>query len=129
MRKENSSNYINEQYLYQVCELNSAINVISGRWKSQIVYSISKGYNRFNLIRKELPLLSEQVLGRQLKDLEKHCIIFKREIPETVPAGIEYILTEKGENLVPILQNLCDWGKEYENLPVKLAIKEKSLTV
>lgn len=113
MRKENSTNAINEQFLFQVCELNSAIAMISGRWKSQIVYSISQDNNRFHLIRKELPNISEQVLSRQLKELETHAIINKKEIPDTVPFGIEYVLTSEGYDLVPILENLCDWGKTY----------------
>ncbi|MGV0926659.1 winged helix-turn-helix transcriptional regulator [Empedobacter sp. ULE_I145] len=113
MRKENSTNAINEQFLFQVCELNSAIAMISGRWKSQIVYSISQDNNRFHLIKKELPNISEQVLSRQLKELETHAIINKKEIPDTVPFGIEYVLTSEGYDLVPILENLCDWGKTY----------------
>lgn len=88
--------------------------MISGRWKSQIVYSISEGNNRFHLLKKELSNISEQVLGRQLKELETHAILIKKEIPGTAPAGIEYILTNKGLELVPILQHLCNWAKEYE---------------
>lgn len=113
MRKENSTNAVNKQFLFEVCELNSALAMISGRWKSQIVYSISQGNNRFHLLRKELPNLSEQVLGRQLKELETHAILIKREIPDTVPLGIEYMLTNKGLDLVPILESLCEWGKVY----------------
>lgn len=113
MRKENSSNSLNKQFLFQVCELNSAMAMISGRWKSQIVYSISQGNNRFHLLKKELPNVSEQVLGRQLKELETHAIIVKQPVPDTVPPGIEYILTGKGRDLVPILKSLCDWGKVY----------------
>lgn len=115
MRKENSTNEINKQFLFQVCELNSAITIIGGRWKSQIVYSISQGNNRFHLLKKQLPNISEQVLGRQLKELETHAIIVKKEIPETVPIGIKYVLTNKGLDLVPILESLCEWGKVYEN--------------
>ena len=113
MRKETSTNAANEQFLFGICELNSAVSIISGRWKSQIIYSISEGNNRFHLLKKELPNISEQVLGRQLKELEIHKIIIKKEIPGTIPAGIEYILTNKGKDLVPILKNLCEWGKEY----------------
>lgn len=114
MRKENSTNSVNEQFLFQVCELNSALAMISGCWKSQIVYSISKGSNRFHLLKKELPNISEQVLGRQLKELETHAIIVKRKITGTVPVGIEYVLTNKGKDLAPILESLCQWGKAYE---------------
>lgn len=113
MKKENSTNSINEQFLFQVCELNSAIAMISGCWKSQIVYSISQGNNRFHLLKKELVNISDQVLGRQLKELETHAIIVKKVIPDTVPIGVEYILTNKGVDLIPILESLCDWGKTY----------------
>lgn len=113
MRKQSSTNSLNEQFLFQICELNSALSMISGRWKSQIVYSVSTGANRFHLLKKELPNISEQVLGRQLKELEVHAIITKNEIPDTVPVGIEYVLTNKGKDLVPILESLCDWGKVY----------------
>lgn len=98
--------------------------MISGRWKSQIVYSISQGNNRFNLLLKELPNISETVLGRQLKELETHAILVKREIPDTVPTGIEYILTNKGKDLVPILESLCDWGKMYAEGKEILAFDE-----
>ncbi|MBB6372473.1 winged helix-turn-helix transcriptional regulator [Chryseobacterium shigense] len=113
MRKENSTNAINEKFLFQVCELNSAIAMIGGRWKSQIVYSVSQGNNRFHLLKKELPNISEQVLSRQLKELEIHAVIVRKEIPGTVPAGIKYVLTNKGQDLVPILESLCDWVKTY----------------
>ncbi|MCJ7934467.1 MAG: helix-turn-helix transcriptional regulator [Chryseobacterium sp.] len=113
MRKENSTNAVNEQFLFGICELNSAVSIISGRWKSQIIYSISEGNNRFHLLKKELPNISEQVLGRQLKELETHRLIVKKEIPGTVPAGIEYLLTNKGKEVVPILKSLCEWGKTY----------------
>ncbi|MNE11651.1 HTH-type transcriptional activator HxlR [compost metagenome] len=113
MRKNNSTNAINEKFLFQVCELNSAIAMISGRWKSQIVYSISQGNNRFHLLQKELPNISEQVLARQLKELETHSILLKTDIQGTVPPGVAYILTSKGLDLIPILESLCGWGKVY----------------
>ena len=113
MRKKESSNHINEQYLFEVCERNSALSMISGRWKSQIIYHISKGNNRFHLLQQVLPHISETVLARQLKELGTHAILVKREIPDTVPTGVKYLLTNKGLDLVPILDSLCKWGKLY----------------
>ncbi|MEI3799485.1 MULTISPECIES: winged helix-turn-helix transcriptional regulator [unclassified Chitinophaga] len=113
MKKETSSNSLNEQFLFLNCELNSALNMISGRWKAQIVYSIWSGNDHFSLLKRELSAISEQVLSRQLKELETHAILVKIPIPDTVPAGISYQLTSKGIALVPILQTLCDWGKQY----------------
>jgi DNA-binding HxlR family transcriptional regulator len=113
MRKKQSANYANEQFLSQVCERNSAINMISGRWKGQIVYYIYQGNNRFHLLQKKLPAISETVLARQLKELEGHAILVKMEASDTTPIGIKYVLTNKGLDLVPILESLCDWGKLY----------------
>jgi DNA-binding HxlR family transcriptional regulator len=113
MRKKESSNYLNEQFLFQVCERNSAISIVSGRWKSQIVFHISQGNDRFHLLRQRLPNISETVLARELKDLEGHAILVKKKIPGTIPIGIQYALTNKGNDLVPILDRLCHWGKEY----------------
>jgi DNA-binding HxlR family transcriptional regulator len=115
MRKETSTNYINEEFLYETCELNSALSMISGRWKAQIVYSISKGNNRFTLLKTELPNISDQVLSRQLNELENHAILYKVVLPEFTPTRVEYHLTQKGRDVVPILEALCNWGKEYEN--------------
>ncbi|ASZ13506.1 helix-turn-helix transcriptional regulator [Chitinophaga pendula] len=134
MRKKESTDYTNEQSLFQLCERNSAISMISGRWKGQIVYYISQGNDRFHLLQQKLPNISETVLARQLKELERHAILVKREIPNTVPAGIKYILTNKGIDLVPILDSLCKWGKMYadgkeisiptEGQPLKVANQE-----
>lgn len=113
MRKNQSTNYANEHYLAQVCERNSAINMISGRWKAQIVYYIYQGNNRFHLLQKKLPNISETVLARQIKELELHAILIKTEVPDSTPIGIKYVLTNKGTDLVPILESLCNWGKLY----------------
>jgi DNA-binding HxlR family transcriptional regulator len=113
MRKKQSSNYINEQFLSQVCERNSALSIVSGRWKSQIVFHISEGDNRFHLLKQKLPKISETVLARELKELEAHAILVKVKIPDTVPIGVKYVLTNKGIDLVPILDSLCKWGKTY----------------
>lgn len=113
MRKENSSNAINKQFLSESCILNAAVDAFSGRWIPQIIYSISEGLNRFHLLKNELPNISEQVLGRKLKELEKEGIIIKEVIPDTVPAGVCYILTEKGKDLLPVFVSICEWGKKY----------------
>lgn len=115
MRKEQSTNFENEQFLLSVCEINYTLNVISSRWSAQIIYWIYKGYNRFHLLKNELPQISDQVLGRKLKELEDNKVLIKKIIPKTVPMGIEYILTEKGDKLIPILKDMCKWAQQYEH--------------
>jgi DNA-binding HxlR family transcriptional regulator len=127
MRKKQSSNFQNEQVLFQVCERNSAISIVSGRWKAQIVYFISKGADRFHLLQQKLPEISEPVLARQLKELEGHAILMKTEITGVVPAGIRYVLTNKGVDLVPILDSLCQWGKMYaDGKPIAVSMDRRN---
>ncbi len=113
MRKENSTNAINEKYLHNICALNVAIDAIGSRWIAQIVYSISKGFNRFHLLNEELPNISEQVLSRKLNRLEAQNILNKDVLPNTIPIGIQYTLTSKGEDLIPILKRLCEWERSH----------------
>lgn len=110
MKKENSTNSINSQYLLNTCDFNYVLQLISGRWKSQIIFSIAHGNNRFSLIKNDLENISDQVLGRQLKMLEKEGIIEKAEISETIPKGIKYTFTQKADSLIPLLRQLCYWG-------------------
>lgn len=113
MRKENSTNAINEEYLMNICDFHYVLQLIGGRWKAQILFSIAQGNNRFSLLKKDLANISDQVLGRQLKSLEKDGLIYKTSIPDSVPSGVEYIFTEKANSLIHPLRELCYWGKDY----------------
>jgi DNA-binding HxlR family transcriptional regulator len=56
--------------------------------------------------------------------------LVKREIPNTVPMGIKYILTNKGIDLVPILDSLCNWGKLYaDGKEITVAADKRIFTV
>lgn len=51
------------------------------------------------------------MLSTQLKELESHEIITRKEYPQ-VPPKVEYSLTPKGQSLIPIVIAMCNWGKE-----------------
>ncbi|MBC9932294.1 winged helix-turn-helix transcriptional regulator [Chitinophaga qingshengii] len=107
MIKENTSNAANRQFLYKVCRINGALDMIAGRWKGLILIHISEGQNRFSLLKQLLPV-SDQVLGKQLRELEADKLISKTVIPE-VPVRVDYQLTEKGKAVIPILEALAEW--------------------
>ncbi|MBU4607608.1 MAG: winged helix-turn-helix transcriptional regulator, partial [Euryarchaeota archaeon] len=52
------------------------------------------------------------MLTKTLRELEKDVIIHRKVFPQ-VPPRVEYNLTPKGESVIPILDSLCKWGKEY----------------
>lgn len=109
------------------CPVQATSNVLAGKWKVLIVWHLSFGPRRFAEIRDLLPGVSEKVLTAQLRDLERDGVI-KRLSANTVPPRVDYILSDAGEELVPLMEALCSWGTKYlgvlPNLP--RAIPERS---
>ncbi len=56
--------------------------------------------------------ITQQMLTRQLRELEEHGIVH-REIYREVPPKVEYSLTELGMSLKPLLLHMLDWGLMY----------------
>lgn len=108
MIKETSSNASNRKFLRSVCRITGALETIAGRWKALVLIHISEGKNRFSLLKQVLPTVSDQVLGRQLRELEADGLIGKTIIPE-VPVRVDYSLTDKGLAILPILDTLAEW--------------------
>jgi DNA-binding HxlR family transcriptional regulator len=95
-----------------ICSVEAAINEIGGKWKSLVLCSLKDGKLRFNEINKKLPEITQRMLTKTLRELEKDRII-NRKVYAEVPPKVEYSLTPKGESVLPILDSLCEWGKKY----------------
>ena len=104
-----------EKMVEKDCPIENTLKLIHGKWKSVIIYQISK-YEpcRFSELQKLIPDCSKRMLALQLKDLEEASIIQKR-VYSTVPPKTEYSLTEVGKSLVPIIRSINQWGKKYNN--------------
>jgi DNA-binding HxlR family transcriptional regulator len=102
-----------EKMVEKDCPIENTLKLINGKWKSVIIYQISK-YEpcRFSELQKLIPDCSKRMLALQLKDLEEASIIQKR-VYSTVPPKTEYSLTEVGKSLVPIIRSINQWGKKY----------------
>jgi DNA-binding HxlR family transcriptional regulator len=94
------------------CPVQATINVISGKWKVQILWHLSFGPLRFAAIRDLLRDISEKVLTDQLRQLEADGVI-ERQVSETTPHSVYYSLNSEGQKLVPMMQSLCDWGSAH----------------
>jgi DNA-binding HxlR family transcriptional regulator len=102
------------------CPVQASINVLSGKWKVQILWHLSFGPRRFAQIHKKLGKVSEKVLSDQLRQLVADGVV-KREVRASVPPQVTYSLNQEGEKLVPMMESLCAWGSAHfgikPNLP------------
>lgn len=87
-------------------------NILSGRWKYFILWYLKDSTRRYSDIKEFLWGLSQGSLTKQLRELENDGVV-KREVYASVPPKVEYSLTEKGSKLIPILDMMENFGKEY----------------
>jgi DNA-binding HxlR family transcriptional regulator len=93
------------------CPVTATIELIGGRWKTIILYTLSPTTRRFGEIAARMPSISRKVLTEQLRELEADGLISRKEYKE-MPPRVEYSLTELGNSLAPILEDLAAWGRE-----------------
>jgi DNA-binding HxlR family transcriptional regulator len=67
------------------------------------------GVVRFNEMKKYINTISYKTLSSMLKELENDGLVYREEYPQ-IPPKVEYSLTERGKSLIPILDNMCEWG-------------------
>ena len=87
-------------------------NVLSGRYKNLILWYLKEKGHRFGEIKKFLTSISQGSLTKQLKELENDGII-NRTVYAEVPPKVVYSLTNKGQALMPIIDMMEEYGKEY----------------
>ncbi len=92
--------------------LTSCLTVLGNKWTALILRDLSVGPKRFTELERSLSGISPRTLSQRLDDLEDHEIVTKKQFAET-PPKIEYTLTQKGRDFVPVLRQMADWGNRY----------------
>ncbi len=106
--------------------IEAALDVVGGKWKPLIIYSLKNGTLRFSQVQDELmPHISQRMLTKQLRQLEEDGLVTRKVYPQ-VPPKVEYSLTENGKTIIPILDLLCDWGEEHLGDRIKYRCDEES---
>lgn len=95
------------------CALILTNDLIGGKWKLRILWHIVHGDNRFSLLSKAIPDISQKMLTAQLRELEQDGIIRRIIIKDNPPKKIIYDVTEAEQELIGIIDKLCDYTKKY----------------
>lgn len=93
------------------CPLTAALRVIGGKWKPIIILNLSKSPKRFGQLDYSIPKVSRKVLASHLSELVKDELVTRHSYSES-PPRVEYRLTEKARELVPIFEAMAGWGAD-----------------
>ena len=103
------------------CPAERAVYFLGGKWKIRILFGLlQKKKMRFGEIKKTLKTITQQMLSKQLKELEVDGIV-NRKVIQIMPPNVEYSLTEFGLSVMPILKSFSEWNKRNtRTISVKL---------
>lgn len=93
------------------CPVARTLEILGDRWSLMIIRDAFDGIRRFGEFRNNLGL-AKNILAGRLRDLVEHGIL--RVAPASDGSAYhEYVLTEKGHQLFPIIVSLRQWGEEH----------------
>ena len=91
------------------------MTLIQGKYKLFILYTLAERETvRFNEMQRQLKTISCKTLSATLKELEADDLVHREQYSQ-IPPKVEYSLTEKGRSLIPILDQLCEWGEKHRS--------------
>lgn len=105
------------------CPVETSLKMLGCKWKVLIIRELLTGTKRFGELKKSVKGITQKVLTSKLRELEE-LELLKREVYPQIPPKVEYTLTDVGYSLLPVINSLRDWGKDYKKY-VKLVEKMK----
>ena len=95
--------------------VSDALSLIGGKWKIAIIYNLREDPLRFGELKRILSPITPQMLTKQLREMERDQLI-DRKVYEVIPPKVEYSLTDFGQSFMPVLNSLCKWSTEHQDL-------------
>lgn len=95
------------------CPVARTLDLIGERWTVLMLRDLLlKGPRRFQDFQESLPGVAPNTLSARLKEMEDNGLIFRRLYSER-PPRVEYVLTDLGKSLGPVLRSLQAWGRQH----------------
>jgi DNA-binding HxlR family transcriptional regulator len=94
------------------CSVACCAEIIGAKWTAVLVHDLSEGPRRFTELEHSCPGISPRTLSERLRALEQEDILVRRSYPES-PPRVEYELTDKGADLLPIIEEMRRFGHAW----------------
>ena len=92
------------------CPTRQVLDCIADKWTVLIIHRLSEGTLRFAQLRRAVDGISQKVLTKTLRELEKDGIVTRR-LYASVPPKVEYSLTDLGRSLCNLVEGICTWAE------------------
>jgi DNA-binding HxlR family transcriptional regulator len=94
------------------CPVCRTAEIVCGKWTLLVIRDLADGRSRFCELERSLQGISPRTLSLRLRALEEEGIVRRQTFPE-VPPRVEYVLTTKGEALVPLIEDMRAYGTQW----------------
>jgi DNA-binding HxlR family transcriptional regulator len=94
------------------CPVCRTADIVCGKWTLLVIRDLADGCSRFCELERSLEGISPRTLSLRLRALEEEGIVVRRTFPE-VPPRVEYALTEKGQALAPLIEDMRRYGRDW----------------
>jgi DNA-binding HxlR family transcriptional regulator len=95
-----------------LCPVCATADLVCAKWTILVIRDLAGGCSRFCELERSLAGISPRTLSLRLRALEEQGIVERRTYPE-VPPRVEYELTDKGRALLPLIDDMRQYGREW----------------
>lgn len=88
------------------------LDLLAEKWTALVLYALAFGVKRHGELKREIKEVSQKMLTRTLRNLERDGLV-KRTVYHEVPPRVEYALTPLGETLSELLKDICTWAETH----------------
>jgi DNA-binding HxlR family transcriptional regulator len=94
------------------CPVCLTADIVCGKWTLLLIRDLAEGHSRFCELERSLTGISPRTLSLRLRALEEEGIVERHTFGE-VPPRVEYALTGKGRDLLPIIDDMRAYGERW----------------
>lgn len=95
------------------CPIHRSMAILGSKWKPVIIWALRERTMRFGQVAAATDTISRKVLTTTLLQLEEDGVIYRNIKSDSGLQHVEYSLTEKGRDLIPLMLQLVEWDTKY----------------
>ena len=99
----------------EACDFLDVMTVVGGKWRGTIVFCLGKGPMRFGHLRDHIASITQKMLTKELRSLERDGLVH-REHHREIPPRVEYSLTPLGESMRTIFEGIDEWSSHLPSV-------------